>query len=533
MPATKTRSCRSAVASCSPDARAFGLSGTARVDPNAPDSAIDAVLGTTTPGATYRASSHLLGDADARASRAFDGSASTAWTAAIGSQQDQWIGVELTDPVTIDGLTLGIVADGKHSIPQQMHLEVDGTNVRTLDLPPIQPTGEEGHVATVSLSFPSVTGRDVRLVVDRYQPVDPDGSAAVGPQTLPVALAGVTFANAPVPAAPAQLSGACRDDLLAVDGAPVSVRLTGAVADARRGLSLESCGGPLDLSAGSHTVTSATGLDGGIDIDRVVLSSDAAGAATSIGPRGAPLATSGAAVRVVDSGSTSLHLAVRTDGKPFWLVFGESHNAGWQASTSGGVVGPHRLVDGYANGWLIRPTSAGTMTIDLRWTPQRLVWIGFVVSGLAIVACAWILIASRRRRRRAGDDVDAEHAESIGLAAVPASRWPVSYGALPASLGRVAFTVATVTLLTAVCSRLWIGVVAGAVAVVVAWVPRSRLVVAAAIPLLVAASRITHTPELAWLAIALLVVDLIGLWLHRPPAGGTATPEEPPPRSGD
>ena len=55
-----------------PDDRAFLLSGTARVNPNATDAVLDDAFGTTAPGTTFTSSSHLFGDADARASRAFD-----------------------------------------------------------------------------------------------------------------------------------------------------------------------------------------------------------------------------------------------------------------------------------------------------------------------------------------------------------------------------------------------------------------------------------------------------------------------------
>ena len=64
-------------------------------------------------------------------------------------------------------------------------------------------------------------------------------------------------------------------------------------------------------------------------------------------------------------------------------------------------------------------------------------------------------------------------------------------------------------------AALWIGLVAGALTVAAGFLPRSRLLVAAAIPLTLVVSRLSHTPELAWLAIALLVVDLSGRWLHR------------------
>src|SRR5207248_264849 len=67
-----------------PNAREFGLPGTARIDPNAPDDMLDRALGTTAPGTTYSASSRLRGHLDNRASRAFDGDPATAWSAAIG-----------------------------------------------------------------------------------------------------------------------------------------------------------------------------------------------------------------------------------------------------------------------------------------------------------------------------------------------------------------------------------------------------------------------------------------------------------------
>ena len=255
-------------------------------------------------------------------------------------------------------MTLGVVADGLHSVPQQLHLEVDGANVRTISLPAIADGAAPGQVTTVPVSFPPVTGSWFQLVVDTYRPVDPDRSNAIRPDTLPVSLATVGLAGVPAPADPVTISAECRDDLLRIDGEPVPVRLTGAVADARRGFGVESCTGPVALDAGSHTVTSAVGLDAGIDVDRVVLSSGAAGTAAAVAPRGAPLDSSGATVKVLDSSSTSMRLQVRTDGTPYWLVLGQSFNDGWEATASRGTIGGHQVVDGYANGWQVRPGHA-------------------------------------------------------------------------------------------------------------------------------------------------------------------------------
>src|SRR5439155_805896 len=190
-----------------PDARSFALSGTVRVDPNAPDTAIDTVLGTTAPGTTFLASGHLGGDADARASRAFDGDPSTAWSAPIGPQEGQWIEADLPGARTVDHLNLAVVADGRHSVPTKLRLE--------------------------------------------------------------------------------------------------------------------ACGGPVTLTKGSHTLAARPGLDTGLDLDRVVLSSGGDGGAAPVTALGAPAGDSGARAVVTKAGETSFDVKVTTDGTPFWLVLGQ------------------------------------------------------------------------------------------------------------------------------------------------------------------------------------------------------------------
>ncbi len=135
----------------------------------------------------------------------------------------------------------------------------------------------------MDLNFPSFTvARQLTLTVSG-RAVAPGGDDLDPAHTLPVALSQVTLAGVPVSASPVTVPADCRIDLFRVDGDPVPVRVVGDRADARRVLTLESCAGALDLGAGSHTVTTATGLDVGLDLDRVVLSSDATGAATGVG----------------------------------------------------------------------------------------------------------------------------------------------------------------------------------------------------------------------------------------------------------
>ena len=78
----------------------------------------------------------------------------------------------------------------------------------------------------------------------------------------------------------------CRADLLRIDDAPVPVRITGstAAAVARQPLNIEACDPAdpsttpaIDLAAGDHVVEAAPGIASGVQLDRLVLASDAGG----------------------------------------------------------------------------------------------------------------------------------------------------------------------------------------------------------------------------------------------------------------
>jgi hypothetical protein len=505
-----------------PDDRRYRLTGTVRVNPNAEDHVIDTVLGTTAPGARFLSSGHLDGDLGARASRAFDDVAGrerpnrqTAWTADIGRQEGQWVGFEGPEPVTIRQLEVDVVADGRHSVPTRLRLEVDG-EARAIELPEIVDVPQAGAVTPVSVRVEAVTGREVRLMVDEVRPVtavpgDLDPGAA-----LPVALADVGVAGAPVPAAPTEVPDGCREDLLRIDGRRVPVRIEGRATDGRRGLELSACEGPLTLDAGEHDLLTRAGLDSAVDVDRLVLGSDAAGAPAAVGRRGAPLDRAGATAGVRSEGPTGAEVEVETDGRPFWLVLGQSHSEGWHAEASSGSLGPLQQVDGYANGWLVRPSEAGTMTIDLQWRPQRQVWAGLAVSALTALACLAIVVATARR------------SAGVVLADAPRLAALLTYpGRRTAPWALTALVTALVTLAVTVSSRLWIGLVAGVCTLVGARIAEVRRVLFLGPAIALALSRLTTRPELAWLALALLLVDLVCAWLwwprRQPPVASTSS----------
>ncbi|WP_322779396.1 alpha-(1-_3)-arabinofuranosyltransferase domain-containing protein [Frankia sp. Cas4] len=449
-----------------PTARTFALTGTARASAYANDLILGTSTGRPSDTVTTESSGRLPGDLAAGSAGAFDGDPATLWSPGFGMQTDAWIQVNSPKPVSFSTLTLSVVADGRHSVPRTLGLVVDGKRVDTLTIPPITDMpgariGQPGASRTVTLSFPPVRGSNIRLVVDDIRSVttrDPISQQLI---TMPVGLAEVDIAGLRVPPATATLPGACRSDLLTLDGRPVPVRITGSSADAlaRKGLLVSLCGDPITLGPGDHVLRTIAGAGVGYDLDRLVLASEPGGgaspitAAGSVAPadQGTPVRSSGAsttrapAVAVTGSSDTSFALRVTNaePGTPFWLVLGQSLSAGWKAtsrgtSTGGSTTtdyGAPRLVDGYANGWRITPT-ASSFTVDLRWTPQRLVRRALALSGIALTSCVVLMVVTARRRRRSRTQADPVTAELPRFASPTprAPRVPVTVAVLAATV---------------------------------------------------------------------------------------------------
>ncbi len=442
-----------------PDDRAFLLSGTARVDPNATDAVLDDALGTTAPGTSYTSSSHLFGDADARASRAFDDDPTTAWTPVLGSQYGAWMNVSLPAPRTVDRMRFSFVADRKHSVPTTLTLYADGQPARTLPLPNVSIGKQDGTLRTVDLVFDPVTAKEFKIQIDGLRQRVAETGPESPPVLLPLSIAEVGMAELPVPADPATIDTGCRSDLVSVDGQPFPVEIHGASRAARTGLDVTACTPSLAMTAGSHTVQTVPGVVHGLGIDRVVLSSDDDGRPAPVTPAGAPVSTSGARVQITDSTPDSFHLKVRTDGEPFWLVLGQSHSDGWEATVDGHSLGTPQLVNGFANGWTVRPGGAGTLDVVLRWTPQRTVWFGLAISAVAVLGCLAFVVVRRRRPLVArGPELFDEPLEGS----------PFAFAAAAPTTGALVGAAITTAVVTALVSRWWIGILVGVALVVAA-----------------------------------------------------------------
>ncbi len=170
---------------------------------------------------------------------------------------------------------------------------------------------------------------------------------------------------------PAQLPAPCRSDLLTVDGSPVPVTITGTTATAA---SLGTLAGP-GLRIGRQRDRTRPGPPRGADPaglparrrrrrrqrrprlrprrsaprDRAVRSGRSR---SQSGP--APT------MRVVTPRPLRPRWSCTTRPAPFWMVLGQSTNAGWHAITSTGKdLGAPQVIDGYANGWLVTPSKPG------------------------------------------------------------------------------------------------------------------------------------------------------------------------------
>ena len=386
-----------------PANRSFTPFGKVRLAAGLPDEQVDAVLGlpdSSQGGITATSSGRLAGVPAARAGAAVDGDDGTAWTTPFGPAAGQWLQVTYPTPQTTSELQLLVVTDGRHSVPTQIDLQVDGGDPFRIDLPGISNgTGEpRGATTVVTVPLDGVTGTTFRFTITKSR----DVTATKGGAVLPVALAELGLPVRPPVDADTAVSDDCRTDLFSVDGpdgTTVPVRVVGTVGDAlaRTPLRVESCGTPLDLDAGTTSLTSAPGTSTGWDVDLLALSSAKGG-----GPGTDTLAErpddgpTPPATKVDRTGRLSYRYSVKDASEPYWLVLGQSFSDGWSARTADGAsLGAPTLVNGFANGWYVDPAKDGaSITVDVEWTPQRTIWIALALSALGVVLCLLLLVLS-------------------------------------------------------------------------------------------------------------------------------------------
>jgi hypothetical protein len=168
--------------------------------------------------------------------------------------------------------------------------------------------------------------------------------------------------------------------------------------DAELPLRMRPCAAPLSLPAGPALLHAGSPL---LRPYLVALTSRptapplAPGAGRPGGRRSA-VATSTRVLSPGDQGRGS-YTGVRVRvTRPSWLVLGESYNTGWRATCDGRSLGDPRVVDGFANGWRVRP---GCRRVEFRFAPQSVVDAGYWIGAIGCALLAAILLLRRPRRR--------------------------------------------------------------------------------------------------------------------------------------
>jgi hypothetical protein len=538
-----------------PGSRIFTLTGSASVNPAATDPVIDAALGRAT-SVTASASASLAACLPCHAASAADGNPATVWNTPFVKVSNEWVQFESRRPVTFSRMNLQVVADGRHSVPTAIEVDVDGS-VRDLSLPPIADTARENATTTVPLRFPVMTGRRIRIKIIGTRVQMATRESTGDKVTAPVGIAEVGIPGLRVTPLPAALPSSCRADLLSIDGQPVPVRVSGAASAAANlsGLAVTPCD-PRDparaptitLGPGDHVVRTSEGVRTGMQLDRVVLASAAGGNRFAVGGGHVTLlgATSASkpTITVVQNGATRVRVHVTGADAPFWMVLGESHSDGWKATvTGGGALGPSRLVDGYANGWLVRPDRA-SFDIVMEWTPQRQVWAAIWISLAAAVLCLALIGWSVFRRRRAPGLTGASPSDADVRIEWPAQpRGTVA----PTRRSRVLVPILAGLVATLVVAP-WAGVLAAVAVVLVQWRPPARALLAVTPAALLAMVMVymvslqhhfrfpavfewpTLFPlgrPLGWLAVVFLGVDVLVERAQTPPPGAATAGSSP------
>ena len=468
-----------------PVARRFVPFGTARISGRIPDAMVDELIGARDAaqgGLTATAGATLAGDLRSRASVAVDGDDATAWQTPVNGAVGDWIEITYPQPVTVAGLPMTIVTDGRHSVPTKVTLQVDGVDGPTLDLAAagvssnanadgtVARDGDRGTTTTVQVPTGPITGTTFRFRIDEVQEVTSLDWFSGTPTVVPVGIAELGLPTQAQPEVSMSLPGECRTDLLSIGDQPVGLSVTGTVGDAlaRNPLHLQACDGSVarapesdvEIPAGRTLLETADGRQTGIDLDVLTLASAAGGAAgtdtlvATPGPGPTPPRTT------TRRDARTTYEATVTDAKePYWVVLGQSVSPGWTATAEGtkGTVdlGEPTLVNGYANGWRVDPSEVGAdATITMTFAPQRLVWIAIWASLLGVAICLLLALLPARwlartpLRRLSGAPLDDELVGTVDVAGIGpfAADGPPLAGARSAAVGVAVGLVAAVFL---------------------------------------------------------------------------------------
>jgi hypothetical protein len=385
-----------------PAPRSFDALAWVTVFPQTPDDALDRLAGYRGP-IRATSSSRFEGRPQWRASGALDGDPGTAWIGDFRPGVAAWLQWRTPGPIRISALTLRPATE-----PVRTPTLVRVTWPRG-STPPLRVKAG----GRVTLPHPV---RAAQLRIDVLAAAAPAGASAADRSAVGIADVGGAGATAHV-ARPHRgaLNAPCGSVRVRVGGANVAMSVTGSIAAFEQGTPLRasSCGRPVALAAGTQQLHVAPGP---FAVDELRLASPA--------PR-APTTASGSG-RVLAGGTPGRGsydgVRVSVPG-PSWLVLGESYNRGWEAFCNGHSLGSPAPIDGYSNGWRVRP---GCRQVRFAFAPNRVAGIAYLISGIAGLLCLIALVGSHQwrleSRRTAARDEREPHTFPARRAGAP---WPV------------------------------------------------------------------------------------------------------------
>jgi arabinofuranan 3-O-arabinosyltransferase len=373
-----------------PAAREWAINGWVTTAPDAPDAALDAIVGVK---GTFNSSGRFEGRPGSRASSAFDGT-KRAW---IGSWQDgrqAWLEWESERPASLQRLTLDPVRGVRRATQVWLKSESGQTPPLT-----VAPDG------TVRLSQP-LRGRRFRLEILRA--AWPQGTPGSERQRRAVGIAELRGAG--VPSVKVR-----RDGNVAVDCSAITVTVGGKRVglalhlrtptddlDAGRPLRVGSCK-PFSLPAGETRVSAQPG----VFTPYVLRMISGGGREPSSSP--GKVVSAGTATR---GGREGVRLKLDA---PARLVLAESYNRGRRATCDGKDLGTPEVGGLYGTAWRVPKTC---QDVTITFAPNRLVNAGYAISLLA----GLLLLALVLLRRPGPRPVELEPHEPAEARKLPAGQ---------------------------------------------------------------------------------------------------------------
>ena len=397
---------------------------------------------------TATSNRRLEGDPGSTAAHAFDGDTATAWTSPFSDIVGSALTTALVPSESTTSLTITQPVDALHSTITRVTVTIGDVST-TLDVPAPDAAGRS------TIEFPAMTGSTLSLSVDAIAPLTTIDRRYAETTVLPVAIREVAAVSIAAPR-PLEQAPQCRSDLVEIDGQPIPIQVSADTItrlDDGATVTVAPCDpAQVDLGAGAHALTTATGGSTGIDVDQVVLRSGTETAESSAPP-----------TVTVQRTRTTRTATVSNCPVGCWLILGEGFNDGWQAESGGRSLGAPRQISGGFNGWRL-PGSTSPVTVTMTWAPQRTMWFGMGLAALAVLACA-ILIW----RDKTTADMRAPVA--------PTPHWP------PAIIGRrrALVTAAALVVLAVLVISPKYGVLAGVVGLAVVWFKRPLVAGAASL----------------------------------------------------